>query len=244
MRFRALATDYDGTIAYDSVVDDDTVNALLRVRESGRRLILVTGRQLPDLIKTFPRSKIFDLIVAENGAVLHDPEAGTMESLAEPAPPALIEALERANVPLSVGHSIVATVTPHEHVVLQAIHSLRLDWHVVFNKEAVMALPSGINKATGLAAALGRLDVAPQDVVAVGDAENDIAFLNSCGLSVAVSNALDEVKAQVDLTTTGGRGKGVQELIERLLRGDLDALALSAPSANRESEDQRRTPRA
>jgi len=222
MRFRALATDFDGTLAHDGVVDSGVVEALLRFRHSGRKLLLVTGRELPSLFNTFAHSNIFDLIVAENGAVLYDPDTSSIESLAEPPPPALIEALEHAKIPLSVGHSIVATVTPYEHVVLQAIHDQHLEWHVIFNKESVMALPSSVNKATGLAAALRMLCIAPSDVVGVGDAENDRAFLKACGLSVAVSNALDEVKAQVDLTTMAARGQGVRELVERLLKGDIE----------------------
>ena len=224
MRFRALATDFDGTLAHDGVVADETLAALHRLRASGRTLLLVTGRELPSLFNTFPHTSVFDLIVAENGAVLYSPRTGSIEPLADPPPPALIEALEHAKVPLSVGHSIVATVTPYEHVVLQALRDQRLEWHVIFNKEAVMALPSGVNKASGLAAALRVLGIDARDVIGVGDAENDEAFLKACGLSVAVNNALDQVKAQVDLTTTAARGEGVRELIDRLLKGDFESV--------------------
>jgi hydroxymethylpyrimidine pyrophosphatase-like HAD family hydrolase len=244
MRFRALATDYDGTIARDGIVDEATVTALCRLRDSGRKLVLVTGRELPSLFDAFTHSKIFDVIVAENGAVLYEPASETIQPLAEPAPPALVVALRRAKIPLSVGHSIVATDLSHQHVVLQVIHDQRLEWHVILNKGSVMALPSSVNKATGLAAALGALAIAPPDVVGVGDAENDEAFLKSCGLAVAVGNALDELKTQVNLTTTGADGDGVQELIERLVTGELDRFALSAPSEVRESADRSRMPRA
>jgi len=221
MIYRALATDYDGTIAQDGLVDEITSEALRRARAAGLTLVLVTGRELQDLVHTFTHAEVFHLIVAENGAVLYDPSTRAVEMLAEPAPRALVEALERAGVPVFAGRSIVATVTPHENVVLKAIHDLRLDWHVIFNKDAVMALPSDVTKATGLRAALRRLGIAPFDVVGVGDAENDQAFLRVCGLSVAVSNALDEVKASADLTTAGERGAGVRELIARLLSGAL-----------------------
>jgi hydroxymethylpyrimidine pyrophosphatase-like HAD family hydrolase len=222
MRFRALATDYDGTIARHGIVDEATLRALCRLRDSGCKLILVTGRELAGLFDTFAHPKIFDVIVAENGAVLYEPASVTIQYLAEPAPPALVAALQHANVPLSVGHSIVATDMSYEHLVLQAIHDQRLDWHLILNKSSLMALPSGVDKATGLAAALRTLAFAPRDVVGVGDAENDEAFLKSCGLAVAVGNAIDELKAQVNLTTAGADGDGVQELIERLVAGELD----------------------
>ena len=54
MYFVALATDYDGTIAEDGVVAEATLEALRKLKQSGRKLLLVTGRQLPDLKKVLP----------------------------------------------------------------------------------------------------------------------------------------------------------------------------------------------
>lgn len=228
MRYRAFATDYDGTIAHDGIVDEPTVDALRRVREAGLKVLLVTGRELTSLFNTFAHADVFDHIVAENGAVLYEPSNGSVQILAAPPPPAFVEALQRAQVPLWVGHSIVATVTPHEHQVLRAIHEFKLEWHVIFNKEAVMALPSDVTKATGLASALRLLNVLPEETIGVGDAENDHAFLRFSGLSAAVDNALDGVKELVDIVTRGARGAGVRELIDQLLSGELDAVVPDA----------------
>ena len=223
-RYAALATDYDGTIAYDGRVDEATIEALRRARDEGLRLVMVTGRELSDLFNTFDYVDLFDRIVAENGAVLYEPVTTAVERIAPPAPPALVEALERQSIPLSVGHSIVATVQPYEHEVLAAIRDLGLEWHVIFNKGAVMALPAGITKATGLGPALSAIGVDPERTVGVGDAENDQAFLRMCGLAVAVANALPAVKETADVVTTGVRGAGVAELLARLLAGELDLL--------------------
>jgi hydroxymethylpyrimidine pyrophosphatase-like HAD family hydrolase len=225
MRYLALATDYDGTIAHDGRVDAPTVDALRRARASGRRLVMVTGRELDDLFATFDHCDLFDRIVAENGALLYDPATRASRLLSPPPPPALLERLAREGVPLSVGRSIVATVEPHEHAVLNAIRDLGLEWHVIFNKGSVMALPAGVTKATGLGPALEELNVPAERTVGVGDAENDHAFLRRCGLSVAVANALPAVKADADLVTEGARGAGVVELIDRLLTDDLAGVA-------------------
>ncbi len=221
MKYLALATDYDGTIAHDGVVDDGTLAALRRLRDAGRRLLLVSGRELEDLLATFAHTALFDRLVLENGALLYDPATQVARPIAAPPPPALVDELVRRGVPLSAGRSIVATVVPHEHAVLAAIRDLGLEWHVVFNKGAVMALPPGVTKASGLAPALEELGIPPERVVGVGDAENDHAFLQMCGLSVAVANALPAVKATADVVTTGARGSGVVELIERMLADDL-----------------------
>lgn len=220
-RFRAIATDYDGTLAHDGAVDEPTIAALHAARLAGLRLVMVTGRELSDLFNVFPAVDLFDRVVAENGALLYDPATRAIESISSPPPRALVEALERLEIPLSVGHSIVATVEPYEHQVLGAIRDLGLEWHVIFNKGSVMALPSDVTKATGLTPALAALGIEAAETVGVGDAENDQAFLRLCGLAVAVDNALPAVKEIAHVVTTGARGAGVAEMIERLLRGEL-----------------------
>ena len=222
MKFKALATDYDGTIAFDGHVDEATLAALRRARDAGHTLIMVTGRELNDLFKTFAHVALFDRVVAENGALLYDPSTSTITSLAPRPPAALIEMLERQSVPVSVGHTIVATVEPYEHQVLAAIRDLGLEWHVIFNKGSVMALPAEITKATGLAPALEAVGVPQEQTIGVGDAENDQAFLRMCGLAVAVDNALPAVKAMAHVVTASPRGAGVAELIDEWLSGSLD----------------------
>ena len=221
MKYLALATDYDGTIAHDGVVDAATLSALRRVRDSGRKLVLVSGRELEDFFATFAHADLFDRLVLENGALLYEPATKRVRPIAAPPPPQLVAELRRRGVPLSAGRSIIATVVPHEHTVLAAIRDLGLEWHLVFNKGSVMCLPPGVTKATGLAPALEELGVPLDRVVGVGDAENDHAFLQLCGLSVAVASALPAVKATADVVTAGARGAGVVELIDRLLADDL-----------------------
>ena len=222
MRFLALATDYDGTMAHDGIVDLPTIDALRRARGAGLRLIMVTGRELPDLFNTFAHTDLFDRIVAENGALLYSPASRESRALAPAPPPGLLAELREKSVPISVGQSVVATVEPYEHAVLSAIRDQGLEWHVIFNKGSVMALPSGVTKATGLVPALAELAIPASQTVGVGDAENDHAFLRFCGLAVAVENALPAVKSAADLVTAGARGAGVTELIDLLISGRLD----------------------
>jgi len=226
MRYFCLVCDYDGTIAHDGRCAPSTVEALKRVRASGRKLILATGRQLPELQEIFPEHSMFDRIIAENGAILYRPEGQDCKALADPPPPVFVEELRRRGVnPLSVGQSIVATWHPHETTVLDVIRDLGLELQVIFNKDAVMVLPSGVNKATGLKAALKELHLSPHNAVGVGDAENDHVFLGMCECSVAVANALPALKERADLVTAGSHGAGVEEMIEKLLSEDLASLA-------------------
>ena len=222
MRYLALACDYDGTLASHGRVDEPTLAALRRLLASGRKLILVTGRELPDLQSVFPHLDLFERVVAENGALLYRPGTREEKLLAAPPPEPFLRALrERGVAPVSVGRAIVATSHPHETAVLKAIRDLGLELHVIFNKDAVMVLPSGVNKATGLKAALKELGLSPHNVVGVGDAENDHAFLGLCECSAAVANALPMLKEAAAITTHGDHGAGVAELIAELVDTDL-----------------------
>jgi HAD superfamily hydrolase (TIGR01484 family) len=222
MRYLALCCDYDGTIAHHGRVDEPTLAALKRLRESGRKLVLVTGRELDDLQKVFPHIDLFARIVAENGALIYRPETREERPLDEAPPQSFVDKLiERGVGPISVGRVIVATWEPHEKTVLQTIHDCGLELQVIFNKGAVMVLPAGVNKATGLRAALAELNLSAHNAVAVGDAENDHAFFKICECAVAVANALPAVKEKADIVTFGDHGAGVTELIEEMLADDL-----------------------
>jgi HAD superfamily hydrolase (TIGR01484 family) len=222
MRYEALATDYDGTLARWGCVDEATLAALEDLRRTGRRLVLVTGRTLDDLQRVFPHTDLFERVVAENGAVVHTPGAREVRVLAEAPPAAFVDRLRaRGIAPLDTGRVIVATTEPHETAVIEVIRDLGLELQVIFNKGAVMVLPSGVNKATGLLRALHDLRLSPHNVVGIGDAENDHAFLALCECAAAVADALPMLKEKADLVTRGGAGQGVVELVRALVDSDL-----------------------
>jgi HAD superfamily hydrolase (TIGR01484 family) len=229
--FAALATDYDGTLAQHGQVDGSTRRAIEEIRQSGRKLILVTGRILADLASAFGTLDLFDAVVAENGGLLFVPAKKAEIPLAEPPPEALVARLRELGVtPLSVGRTIIATWEPNETLVLKAIRDLGLEQHIIFNKGAVMVLPSEINKASGLKGALKLLRLSPHNVVGIGDAENDQAFLSSCGCAVAVNNALPAVKSKADFVVSD-HGAGVTELARMLTNDDLASVRPRVPRA-------------
>jgi HAD superfamily hydrolase (TIGR01484 family) len=226
MRYHVLAADYDGTLAHDGRIDDATWEALHRLTGSGRKLVMVTGREIEDVLSLIGEPELFARIVAENGALVYRPATKETRMLADPPPAAFLAELRRRGVEdLSAGHVIVASREPYQDTVLHAIRDLGLELQVIFNKGSVMVLPSGVNKATGLAAALGELGLSPHNAVGVGDAENDHALLLACECGVAVGNALPALKDKADLVTEGRAGAGVAELIDRMVAGDLAEVA-------------------
>ena len=201
------------------------------MKQTGRRLILVSGRQRADLEHVFPALDIFDLALVENGALLYDPARGDEHALAPRASAALVDALRARGVsPLSVGVCIVATRQACEATVRDVIRELGLAMEIAFNKGAVMMLPAGVDKASGLRAAIHALGLPTNSVLGIGDAENDLPFLRVCGCSAAVGNALPIVREEVDLWLSQENGAAVVELIDRLLR-DEDVLVASGRDA-------------
>jgi hydroxymethylpyrimidine pyrophosphatase-like HAD family hydrolase len=230
MGYRVIAVDYDGTLAHNGQVDRNTVQTLARVQESGRKLLMVTGRELESLRSVFPQLGLFDLIVAENGALLYHPSTGEERLLAKGPPAAFVEMLRRSGAnSLSVGRCIVATLRPYEAAVYRAIDELGLNLHVILNRESVMILPVGVDKATGFRAAMAELQLPLDSAVGIGDAENDYAFLSLCGFSVAVANAIPSLKERVHLVTSCKDGAGVVEVLQRLLAAE-DSFDVAHPA--------------
>jgi HAD superfamily hydrolase (TIGR01484 family) len=225
MRYRVLATDYDGTIAHHGFVPNKVVESLKALKASGRVILLVTGRELDELKEIFPDHTIFDLIVAENGALLYNPATLEETKLGDPPPPAFIHELRARGVsPLSTGRVIVATWEPHQATVLEVIKEFGIERQIIFNKGAVMILPPGLNKAKGLEAALDAMGYSLHNVVAVGDAENDTALLQSAECAVSVANALPTLQKISDWITPADHGAGVMQLADRMREDDLQAL--------------------
>jgi hydroxymethylpyrimidine pyrophosphatase-like HAD family hydrolase len=224
MRYLALVSDYDGTLAAHGEMAAETVSAIQRLRASGRRAVMVTGRRLDELRAICPHLDLFDFVVAENGALVHAPRQRETTLLGEPPPRRFTERLASLGVPFETGEVIVATTLPHHTAVLQAIQEFGLELLIVFNRAAVMVLPAGVNKATGLDYALRKLGLSFHEAVGVGDAENDHSFLRRCECAVGVANAVPSIRQLAAFVTRGEAGRGVAELIDELIATDLARL--------------------
>src|SRR5579871_2824252 len=110
MHYRALAVDYDGTLAGEGRGAPATFQALQRLADKGCTLLLVTGRELGELKEVFPGLGVFHGVVAENGALLYRPSDQHCRRLGPAPPPSFLAALAERGVPFSAGSSIVATV--------------------------------------------------------------------------------------------------------------------------------------
>jgi hydroxymethylpyrimidine pyrophosphatase-like HAD family hydrolase len=224
IRYHALITDYDGTLTCDEKMSATTLSALYRIKYGGRKLILATGRRLEEIKSCIPEYQLFDRIVAENGALIFSPDTAEIHVLGEQPPIAFIEYLQQKGVPLSLGQIIIGAWEPHQNLILEAIKLFGLEHQVIFNKGAVMILPPGVNKASGVQHALKSLNLSYHNAVVVGDAENDCSMFMAVECAVAVQNALAHVKDIADWITELPAGQGVGHLISRLVDDDLASL--------------------
>lgn len=228
MKYLAAAFDYDGTLASDGRVFPSTVKALKALKDSDRKVLMVTGRELDDLLKVFPEVEMFDLVVAENGALIYDPATKEEKKLTEDYSEALVAELKKRKVdPVYHGRCIISTWEPFHQHTIDAIKDLGLELQIIFNKGSVMVLPSGVNKGTGLVAALEMLGLSEHNVIGCGDAENDHAFMHMCQVAVAVSNALPSLKERADIVTIADHGAGIEEMVELLLANEFANLEMA-----------------
>ncbi len=226
--FHAIALDYDGTLTEGDRPSTEVLDALRAARQEGRRMILVTGRILAELREVFPEvDDEFDAIVAENGAVIATCD-GVME-VVSPVATELSRALAHRDIPVRSGRVIVACDGAHETAVFEEVRRLGIDAQLVRNRAALMVMPSGVTKATGLLEVLGELGVSSHCTLAVGDAENDLPLLDACETGVAVANAVERLQERADLVLGEPDGRGVVEL----LRGPVVAGTQRVPVARR-----------
>lgn len=218
MKFSVLAIDYDGTIAQGDVLDSEVRRAIGELRAQGIVVVLVTGRILEDLKRVAGELYFVDAVVAENGAVVEFPDSGYTTTLGQPPPPALLEEMQRQNIPCESGRSVVEADALHGTRILSIVQKLELPLVLAFNRGRVMVLPQAISKATGLREALTIMRLSPHNAVAVGDAENDHELLRFCELGVAVAWGSETLKRSADHVLPGDGPAAVATYIRALAK--------------------------
>jgi hydroxymethylpyrimidine pyrophosphatase-like HAD family hydrolase len=226
MHISIIATDFDGTISQGDQLAPKTGRALRRWREMGGFTVLVSGRPFEFLQELQEREQAFDLIVAENGAVLYNPHTDEMRLPFGEVPDDLLLALVELGVPLWRGVAIAGTTLPYDDGVWVASRELGLPVHVETNRNEVMVMPPGVSKGAGLLNLLKSEGLSPRNMLAFGDAENDLSLLQAAEIKVAVANAVENLKAMADYVTPRAGPDGVTRFIERYL---LDGRNLDFP---------------
>jgi hydroxymethylpyrimidine pyrophosphatase-like HAD family hydrolase len=213
MYHRVFAFDFDGTLAENGVVPPVLQRALEQLHAAGYALFLVTGRQHASL-RLGSMETLFTGIAWENGTVLERLAAHEVYLPFGHLGPRLRDALEAAGVPIERGRAIASTWKPHEPAVLQVLADWGGDPILVHNKDALMILPPGASKGTGLERLLALCGFSARNLVSFGDGENDLPMLRLGDIGVAVADAVPALKVVADVVSTRPGPAGVLETLQ------------------------------
>ncbi|AOF49692.1 Cof-type HAD-IIB family hydrolase [Tetragenococcus halophilus] len=76
-------------------------------------------------------------------------------------------------------------------------------------------MPKGITKAFGIASLAKDLAFSPEEVMGIGDEENDLPMIEYAGFGVAMANAVAQVKEKANIITTSNEEDGVAEVVAK-----------------------------
>jgi hydroxymethylpyrimidine pyrophosphatase-like HAD family hydrolase/CheY-like chemotaxis protein len=214
-----LACDLDGTLAANGKVRASAWEALRAARSSGLVLVLVTGRTLDSFLPTGPYEELFEAIVAENGAVVYLPRRDVVMLPFGRLPEAVLHRLHLLHIPVEWGIAIAATVVPHDETLLWVLRDARASVTVEYNRNAIMLLPTGASKGSGLIYALDELGYSAHNTVACGDAENDRSMFEIAELAVVVGRPDPSLRDMADVALELPAGEAVEVLLRDLTRG-------------------------
>lgn len=211
---RVMAFDFDGTLAAEGKVPAELEAALERCRASGHALFLVTGRRF-EAVPLGPLAELFTGIVWENGAVLAHRASGELYLPFGQLHPRVLKALTDAGIPFERGLAIAATWCPHEQAIYQVLGAHGGEASIEYNKGALMVVPPGTSKGTGLERLLALCGFSARNLAAFGDAENDLSMLTLAEVAVAVQDAVPAVREMADVVADNPGPAGVLEVLER-----------------------------
>jgi hydroxymethylpyrimidine pyrophosphatase-like HAD family hydrolase len=225
--FTALACDYDGTLASEDRIGAEVLAALERARAVGVRLILATGRTFFELVRVCERLDLFDAVVAENGGVLYFPAEGRINNLAPAPSSGLLAELDRREIAFHVGRVVVGTTREAEAQVREALAAVGATLAIFYNRDALMLLPAGISKGSGVRHVIRHLGLSFHDVLALGDAENDLELFEACGWAACPTNGVPQLKERADWVFEGENGPAIARAVLGPILGGLLPLRYS-----------------
>ncbi len=210
---RVMAFDFDGTLAVNGDVPPEVETALEQCRSSGHVLFLATGRRY-ETVTLGSLGDLFAGIVWENGAVLTHTASGETYLPFGQLDARLLKAIEESGIPFERGLAIAATWIPHDQALWRILSSHGGSTSIEYNKGAVMVLPPGATKGSGLERLLALCGLSPRNLAAFGDAENDLSMLTLAEVAVAVADAVPAVIETSDVLARAPGPQGVLEILK------------------------------
>lgn len=218
---KAIALDVDGTIT-DSTrkICINSIKAINQVEEKGIPVIIVTGNILCS-------TKMISILLGTTGGMVAE-NGGVIKYGDEQRVLGNIEECERAYEYLKTKYPVkkvefsdqrISEVAIGRNVEEETVKSTLKDFDVKIydSKFAIHLTDPAVDKGSSLKVLATYLNVKTEEIMAIGDGENDVEFLQVAGLKVAVNNAARELKAMADYVTHKPYGDGVAEAVSKFI---------------------------
>ena len=240
---KACFFDVDGTLLpkFHKQMPDTTKAALQKLKETGCKVILCTGRGISEL--EFTDFK-FDGYILLNGQLCLDEkmEAYYVNPIKGADLAELIRIFEERKIPVVLTEKNRAYMNFHNDYVFSVSKEISLPPHPIepytgndiymasvytdgkmsignlktdrWHEWAFDAYSEGGGKHKGLQEFCRKYRIETNDVMAFGDAENDVEMIRKAGIGVAMGNAYDNVKQAADFVTVNAEDDGITKALQ------------------------------
>lgn len=218
---KAVAVDVDGTITDGKRrLCCSSLESIRSAEKKGIPVIIVTGNIL-SVTKTL---SIFigtsGGLVAENGGVIESSKGRVVLGDINKCKDAYDFLLTKHPVEkVDFSDQRISEVAFYRTIPVKQVKEILKDFDVkIYDTNFALHITDpAVNKGTSLVQVAGDMGILPEEILAIGDSENDLEFLNVAGVQVAVANAEPELKSIADYVTEKPYGDGVKEALERFL---------------------------
>jgi len=226
---KAVAVDIDGTITdSNKAIHLGAIAALRRLEDAGIAVILATGNIRAITYGLWRFIGATGPMVCENGGVVWHPDWGEPIVRADGA--RARSAGQMLEDKLGIDSRGITTndwresewcLFPDENIskITKLIsESQYADLSVVKTGFAIHLMEPHLSKGEGLAIALDKMQIRPDEVLAIGDAPNDISMFEIVGHSVAVGGCFEELAAVAKVISPYPHGETIAPLVDAILK--------------------------
>lgn len=217
MSIKLFISDFDRTLTDEkNAIDQECMNALKLLRESGVKVAIVSGRKYSFMKVFYERqSHAMDGFVSENGCISYVNGKKYVISKNE-MHTEITEYLRSDAIPYDEGE-VVISVPVLYHRKIDKLVSRYENLVVIKNVDSLMILPWGASKSAGIIWLQTEFGVPKYETVCIGDGENDVEMRDFCSFLGAPANAVKEMKEKADYVCKNSYSKGTIEFIQKVL---------------------------
>ncbi|MEM0160400.1 MAG: HAD family hydrolase [Thermoplasmata archaeon] len=211
-KLNLIVLDYDRTVTDSSLNFDKRIVApITKLRESGVKVALVTGREW-DSISSL--KDWFDAIAFENGALVYAKNK-KYKYYAEKNDE-IKELLIGQGIKYTAGE-VIFSISLQDFNRHRQLFEKFNNVEYIKNIGSVMILPNGINKGSAVQKILKLLNIQENYSLAIGDGENDVEMFNAVRYRVSIENSVKELKDISDLCIHKEASEGVLEFLNIII---------------------------